>query len=445
MKLLFIYLSLVLAVAFYVWINILKEGNQDSDAGSIHNLLNSSQGESNMEQNILTSNKVTPGITTIDRYKDKNCPNKESYIYCIDGKIECQDIFGSTFNQNLTTLTNTPYEFGNTFDNTCGSYINKTNLQDYSKNIDSIGSGVYFDLSNCTREKPWRVGGTITKDEKKTIITSFECVPSQLDADKKWSDITHTKLNENATYKVNDNIFVLASYLNSSELSSQGVTAMLAVIDNNKPNTQSVYRTINGNKYYQATIYAVTGETFSISLSNLPQSQENPLIITNIPKNALIKDSLYNSKTNSYYNDLNSKSELRPVCKSGRFTSCLSKPPYTIENGIYVPTSDPLIIDGGYIRQSQIDTGLKTPFSAPPINPSGIVDKADNLLQYNYFEESTGSTPFIKCVANYGSRVGDPLCCNQNGKIPDTKNICPQEVPNCVGYSISDNVFGYCT
>ena len=226
---------------------------------------------------------------------------------------------------------------------------------------------------------------------------------------------------------------------------------MLAVIDANKPNTQSAYRTINGQKYYQATIYAVTGDTFTISLSNLPQSQtqSDPLNITNIPKKSLLKDSLYNEKTNSYYSDLTSSNSLRPVCKSGRFTSCLSKPPYTIDNGIYVSTTDPLTIDGSYNmyrKQSQIDLKFKYPFSDTPNNPSGIIDN-DNLLQYNHFtqSESSGSSPFIKCIANYGSSVGDPLCCNQKGKIPSTKNICPQEVPTCVGYSISDNIYGYCT
>ena len=29
--------------------------------------------------------------------------------------------------------------------------------------------------------------------------------------------------------------------------------------------------------------------------------------------------------------------------------------------------------------------------------------------------------------------------------IPDTKNICPQEVPTCVGYSLSDRTYGYCS
>lgn len=453
MKLLFIYLALVLAIAFYVWINILKEGNQDSDAESIHKLLNTNINDTD---NTLTSNQVTPGITSIDRYADENCQknNEESYIYCLDGQIECQDIFGSTVSGNLTSMSTEDKYTGTTFKNTCGSYIDKSNLSDYTTQIgtSSTNTGVYFDLSYCNNGinsgKPWRVGGTITQTGKTSKVIDYTCYESQLDADRAQNDLINSSLNENIIYKVNDNVFVSAYYLNSPVFLDQGVPAMLSVIDANKPNTQSAYRTINGQKYYQATIYAVTGDTYSISLSNLPNSANEPLNITNIPKNALLKDSLYNPKTKKYYSDLTSTNSLRPVCKSGRFTSCLSKPPYTIENGIYVPTSDPLTIDGSYNmyrKQSQIDTALKTPFSDTPNNPSGIMD-AGNLLQYNYFGESkSSSTPFIKCVANYGSRVGDPLCCNQTGNLTNTNQICPQEVPTCIGFSKSDSTYGYCT
>ena len=478
MKLLFIYLALVLVIAFYIWINVFKEGNQDSDAESIHKLINTKKENStdqgsdtttDEDTNILTSNKVSPGITTIDRYKDEKCPmkdNKDTYIYCLDGKIECQDIFGSTISNNLRSLSS-DYDVGTTFNSTCGSYIDKSNLSDYTTEIGTSLTNtkrVYFDLSNCNTGinsgKPWRVGGTNIKEEtiiqngistkvqKKVKLTDFSCYQSQLEADQAWYDLTNSSLNEGVTYEINDNVFVSSYYLNSPIFLDQGVPAMLAVIDSNKPNTQSAYRTINGQKYYKAIIDVVTGDTYTVSLANLPRESKNPLTIKNVPKNALLKDSLYNPKTNTYYSELTSSTTLRPVCKSGRFTSCLSKPPFKIENGIYVPTSDPLIIDGDYNKyrkQSQIDLKFKNPFSDTPNNPSGIIDK-DNLLEYNHFTESKdSSTPFVKCIANYGSSIGDDLCCNQKGTVRNTKHICPQEVPTCVGYSISDNVFGYCS
>jgi hypothetical protein len=115
-----------------------------------------------------------------------------------------------------------------------------------------------------------------------------------------------------------------------------------------------------------------------------------------------------------------------------------------MKNGKYVPTSDPLTLDASYNRsQSQTDLFAKTPFSEPPVNPSGIIDR-DSLLEYNHFTPRPTETPFIKCIANNGSNIGDPLCCNQPGTLKDTKYICPQEVPTCMGYSATDNVYGYC-
>jgi hypothetical protein len=180
-------------------------------------------------------------------------------------------------------------------------------------------------------------------------------------------------------------------------------------------------------------------------------SKKQPIIISNVPKYKMLKNSLYNPRSNDYYSDLKSDSHLRPICKSGAFTSCLSKHPYTIEDGVYkstAPDDNPFLLDGSYNeyrRQSQIDLNLATPFSKPPINPSGIVDNSiGSILEYNYFKQSS-DTPFIKCIADHGSNIGDPLCCNQKGKINDTKYICPEEVPICKGYSASDKVYGYCT
>jgi len=38
------------------------------------------------------------------------------------------------------------------------------------------------------------------------------------------------------------------------------------------------------------------------------------------------------------------------------------------------------------------------------------------------------------CEGNYGSKVGDPVCCGQPGTIDKASEICPQSAPNCTGY-----------
>ena len=131
MKLLFIYLAVVLAVVFYAWVNIIKEGNQNTDMTALNQLLSTyTDGTQATNPDMLTS-KVTPGITTIDRYADPMCTTNE-YIYCVDGQIECQDIFGDVIHSNIQRI-NTEYTSGNTFKNTCDSYIDKINLSDYSQ------------------------------------------------------------------------------------------------------------------------------------------------------------------------------------------------------------------------------------------------------------------------------------------------------------------------
>ena len=50
----------------------------------------------------------------------------------------------------------------------------------------------------------------------------------------------------------------------------------------------------------------------------------------------------------------------------------------------------------------------------------------------------------IKCLADNGSSVGDPLCCGQNGVLQDIKYNCPSEYPYCVGYKCGET-WGRCT
>jgi len=202
-------------------------------------------------------------------------------------------------------------------------------------------------------------------------------------------------------------------------------------------------------KYYYGIITQVTGLTYTVSIATMHADPAEPIkkiSLTSVPKKALLKNSLYNPKTNDYYSNLTTKSHPRPVCKSGAFTSCLSSPPFIIENGTYVSMNDnDLSLDASYNQyrtQAQNDLNALTPFSSAPVNPSGIMNS--ELLEYNYFTTQNKESPFIKCIADYGSNIGDPLCCNQEGIINDTIYICPQEVPTCMGYSASDNAYGYC-
>jgi hypothetical protein len=37
----------------------------------------------------------------------------------------------------------------------------------------------------------------------------------------------------------------------------------------------------------------------------------------------------------------------------------------------------------------------------------------------------------IKCIADFGTNIGDDLCCGQSGILTDTKYVCPSNYPKC--------------
>lgn len=49
----------------------------------------------------------------------------------------------------------------------------------------------------------------------------------------------------------------------------------------------------------------------------------------------------------------------------------------------------------------------------------------------------------IKCVANYGSKPGDPKCCGQKGQVTHDDKVCPKELPVCSGYKCGEQ-WGVC-
>jgi hypothetical protein len=110
-----------------------------------------------------------------------------------------------------------------------------------------------------------------------------------------------------------------------------------------------------------------------------------------------------------------------------------------MKDGKYESTSDALIqVYPDNPLQDAADTGSY--FKSPLLGPS--VDEPSSLLEYNYFKTSNKESPFIQCIADYGTKIGDDLCCGQKGKLEDTKHVCPEETPICQGYS--DDNYGYC-
>lgn len=62
-----------------------------------------------------------------------------------------------------------------------------------------------------------------------------------------------------------------------------------------------------------------------------------------------------------------------------------------------------------------------------------VSDSSDNSTDASDNETCDSDKP-IKCIADNGANIGDPLCCGQTGVVQNTKYNCPANYPYCVGY-----------
>ena len=49
----------------------------------------------------------------------------------------------------------------------------------------------------------------------------------------------------------------------------------------------------------------------------------------------------------------------------------------------------------------------------------------------------------LKCIADFGTKIGDDLCCGQSGILTNTKYVCPSEYPSCKGLVCGEK-YGNC-
>ena len=119
---------------------------------------------------------------------------------------------------------------------------------------------------------------------------------------------------------------------------------------------------------------------------------------------------------------------------------------------------------------SDLYKGFTVPYSYVPVEINGKymnfydasrnlldnVNKCDMLLTDSLTDECKASlNPALKpktessgkkCVADYGSKKGDPLCCGQTGVLQkwSSEYVCPSSAPTCSGYSCGDK-YGTCS
>jgi hypothetical protein len=60
---------------------------------------------------------------------------------------------------------------------------------------------------------------------------------------------------------------------------------------------------------------------------------------------------------------------------------------------------------------------------------SGLSSKIDDIN--NKKDEEPEHIENIKCIADFGTNIGDDLCCGQSGVLTDTKYVCPANYSKC--------------
>jgi hypothetical protein len=245
---------------------------------------------------------------TIDRYKDPECGNNE-FIYCMGGKIECVDIYGDTIPDTLQDVSTeyTGYTKGKTYGK-CGSFIKKINISEYAdnmtENLTQPGNiGYFYDLTKCTPNKPWRVGGEGTPISFDTCYENSDRASTAYSAIRKFNSTDF--LNKSIVYIESD--YILQDYAVRFPDTISVLNNTTAKWFGNQRMYQGVIKTMNKNNLFD--IY-VPDETGILLVDIEPQKLRLPNISV---------------KSSPKLDNLPKGSHPRPICRYGKFSDKCSK------------------------------------------------------------------------------------------------------------------------
>ena len=86
----------------------------------------------------------------------------------------------------------------------------------------------------------------------------------------------------------------------------------------------------------------------------------------------------------------------------------------------------------------------KRDISNASTRPSTSTVYSDDYEYYYEEEGPDGSTcPSLKCIADFGTNVGENLCCGQTGVLQNTQYVCPSVKPTCKNFKCGSK-FGTC-
>ena len=103
--------------------------------------------------------------------------------------------------------------------------------------------------------------------------------------------------------------------------------------------------------------------------------------------------------------------------------------------------STPLTISGEYVYlYDENSTSVDASYSACFLYDD---DLACTTSSSGSSTPGTSRNNTIKCVAHYGAKIGEKVCCGQNSIFQKHGRKCPKEYPKCVGYKCGEK-WGTC-
>ena len=65
---------------------------------------------------------------------------------------------------------------------------------------------------------------------------------------------------------------------------------------------------------------------------------------------------------------------------------------------------------------------------------------------WRYYEDISGSDTCepVKCIADFGTEIGQLTCCGQNSTLKSTKYVCPSNLPTCNNFKCGSQ-YGTCS
>ena len=185
-------------------------------------------------------------------------------------------------------------------------------------------------------------------------------------------------------------------------------------------------------------------------------------IVSTTGNNVLIKDNYKGGNTYNYLSDnfnlLECKNNFQYNMSGDQLnwktpTARQISFPFSDEyKGFTVPYSYvPVKIDSEYIsfydkNELLLDNINKCSMLKTESDQDRCLGATKTKISSSSSSSSDNSKSNKKCIANYGTNIGDPLCCEQQGVLQHSgsKNVCGIDKPTCSGY-VCGTSYGTCS